>query len=134
MRRNILIFVGILAFITLAAPAGERPPVKEPRATSGDTAVEPDWAQKLTITVGPKDDDDLPCWLQVIDLSTGAPLEHVKITAELGIDQAISYTDEHGYSRIEGLKTQMRLLQLDSFGYSSVFLDTEVGHERAERA
>src|SRR5262245_24384851 len=33
---------------------GERPAVTEPRATSGDTAVEPDWQQKLTITVGPK--------------------------------------------------------------------------------
>ncbi len=36
--------------------AAERPPVVHPRATSGD-AVEPDWAQRLTITVGPKQAD-----------------------------------------------------------------------------
>src|SRR5580692_9280773 len=36
--------------------AAERPAVAHPRATSGD-AVEPDWAQRLTITVGPKQAD-----------------------------------------------------------------------------
>ncbi|NBO91952.1 MAG: hypothetical protein EBV06_06520 [Planctomycetia bacterium] len=35
----------------------ERPVVKQPRATSGDTAVEPDWTQKLTITVGSQEAD-----------------------------------------------------------------------------
>ena len=39
------------------AIAEERPPVTEPRATSGDDAVEPNWPEKLTITVGPKDAD-----------------------------------------------------------------------------
>jgi hypothetical protein len=34
------------------ARADERPPVTSPRATSGD-AVEPDWQQRLTLTVGP---------------------------------------------------------------------------------
>jgi hypothetical protein len=41
-------------------PAGhseERPAVSYPRATSGDTAVEPDWAQRLTVTVGPDNAD-----------------------------------------------------------------------------
>ena len=33
------------------------PAVKNPRATSGDTASEPNWAEKLVITVGPKDAD-----------------------------------------------------------------------------
>jgi hypothetical protein len=44
-----------LVFLVLppALPADEPPPVTAPRATSGDTAVEPDWAQRLTITVGP---------------------------------------------------------------------------------
>ena len=37
--------------------ADGRPPVTQPRATSGDTAVEPDWAERLTITVGPKKAD-----------------------------------------------------------------------------
>lgn len=37
--------------------AAERPDVKNPRATSGDEAVEPDWKERLTITVGPKDAD-----------------------------------------------------------------------------
>ncbi len=35
----------------------ERPIVTYPRATSGDTAVEPEWAQRLTITVGPVNAD-----------------------------------------------------------------------------
>lgn len=39
------------------APAAERPAVTVPRATSGDTAVEPNWDERLTITVGPKDAD-----------------------------------------------------------------------------
>lgn len=34
--------------------ADDRPPVTEPRATSGDTAYEPDWEKRLVITVGPK--------------------------------------------------------------------------------
>jgi hypothetical protein len=33
--------------------AGEMPAVTLPRATSGDTAVEPDWGERITITVGP---------------------------------------------------------------------------------
>lgn len=45
------------------AGAAARPPVAVPRATSGDTAVEPDWATRLTLTVGTRDaemvgDDD----------------------------------------------------------------------------
>jgi len=32
--------------------ADERPAVTEPRATSGDDAVEPTWAERLTVTVG----------------------------------------------------------------------------------
>ncbi|MDA0833324.1 MAG: right-handed parallel beta-helix repeat-containing protein [Planctomycetota bacterium] len=35
----------------------ERPPVLEPRATSGDDAVEPDWEERLTMTVSPKQGD-----------------------------------------------------------------------------
>lgn len=37
--------------------AEERPPVTEPRATSGDDVVEPNWQEKLTITVGPTQAD-----------------------------------------------------------------------------
>ena len=37
--------------------AAERPPVKVPRATSGDSTVEPNWDERLTITVGPKEAD-----------------------------------------------------------------------------
>jgi hypothetical protein len=42
--------------LLLAIPAAwsdEPPRVTVPRATSGDTAVEPDWSDRLTITVGP---------------------------------------------------------------------------------
>src|SRR5262245_42403236 len=37
--------------------AAERPAVTRPRATSGDTVVEPDWTERMTITVGPQDAD-----------------------------------------------------------------------------
>lgn len=37
--------------------AAERPRVTNPRATSGDAASEPNWEERLTITVGPKDAD-----------------------------------------------------------------------------
>ena len=40
-----------------SVPAAERPAVTYPRATSGDTVVEPNWAERLSITVGPKDAD-----------------------------------------------------------------------------
>lgn len=39
----------------LGLAAADRPAVTNPRATSGDTAAEPDWDERLTITVGPKD-------------------------------------------------------------------------------
>jgi len=38
-------------------PVEGRPDVTKPRATSGDTAVEPNWQERLTVTVGPKDAD-----------------------------------------------------------------------------
>lgn len=54
-------------FITSAALLGStaafaqgadgRPAVTHPRATSGDTAVEPDWEERLTLRVGPADAD-----------------------------------------------------------------------------
>ena len=37
--------------------ADDMPPISAPRATSGDTAVEPDWEKRLAISVGPKDAD-----------------------------------------------------------------------------
>jgi len=37
------------------ARAGEPPIVENPRASSGDTAQEPDWQERLSITVGPSD-------------------------------------------------------------------------------
>src|SRR5262249_19642289 len=39
------------------AEAEELRPVKVARATSGDTAVEPDWSERLTLRVGPKEGD-----------------------------------------------------------------------------
>ena len=44
---------GGLITSALDSQAAERPGVSTPRATSGDSAVEPDWSQRLTITVGP---------------------------------------------------------------------------------
>lgn len=61
-RRQFLAAAGVGLFSHYAATAGklaaaERPPVTAPRATSGDTAVEPKWEERLTITVGPKEAD-----------------------------------------------------------------------------
>ena len=53
----LFIMVWMTAGNTIAESLYERPVVTHPRATSGDTAVEPEWAQRLTITVGPKDAD-----------------------------------------------------------------------------
>jgi len=46
---------GLLAGLAWARLAGatDMPQVTRPRATSGDTAVEPDWEARITITVGP---------------------------------------------------------------------------------
>jgi hypothetical protein len=49
--------VALVCTLPLPSIAGDRPPVTHPRATSSDTAVEPAWATRLTITVGPKDAD-----------------------------------------------------------------------------
>ncbi|MBC7853115.1 MAG: hypothetical protein IAF94_06745, partial [Pirellulaceae bacterium] len=48
---------GCTAIATRSTLAEDRPTVKVPRATSGDLASEPNWEEKLTITVGPKDAD-----------------------------------------------------------------------------
>lgn len=48
---------GYAACTSKNALAEERPAVKVPRATSGDTAVEPNWEERLIITVGPKEAD-----------------------------------------------------------------------------
>jgi hypothetical protein len=49
-------FLTLLAWPGLLA-AGERPPVTQPRQTSGDTAVQPAWEETLTLTVGNTDAD-----------------------------------------------------------------------------
>jgi len=55
MPRISLAFTVLLGLCpALFCPAAEPPPVTTPRATSGDTRVEPDWAQRLTVTVGPE--------------------------------------------------------------------------------
>lgn len=51
-RRFLAAGVGLLAASALSTAADERPPVLSPRATSGD-ATEPNWAERLTVTVGP---------------------------------------------------------------------------------
>lgn len=43
-----------LLSVPLAAAENGPPPITNPRATSGDSAVEPNWAETLTVTVGPQ--------------------------------------------------------------------------------
>ena len=42
------------ASVVMLLQGAERPSVTKPRATSGDEAVQPDWQQRLTVTVGLK--------------------------------------------------------------------------------
>jgi hypothetical protein len=56
-RRNWLCATGLALTAGYSTFATERPPVTVPRATSGDAASEPDWEERLTITVGPKEAD-----------------------------------------------------------------------------
>ena len=54
--KQLLVLVSLLSLaFPMLVLADDRPPVTVPRATSGDTAVEPDWAERLTITVGPEE-------------------------------------------------------------------------------
>ena len=57
MLRSSLVFAVLLGLGPVVCSAAEPPPIVTPRATSGDTKVEPDWAQRLTITVGPEKAD-----------------------------------------------------------------------------
>src|SRR4051794_6212377 len=57
MKRAIFSSVALTLLFTTLVPADERPAVTQPRATSGDSTSEPEWAQKLTVTVGAKDAD-----------------------------------------------------------------------------
>jgi len=52
-----LVPVWLAAACLASAAAAERPPVTRPRATSGDSVVEPDWSQRLTVSVGPTEAD-----------------------------------------------------------------------------
>lgn len=56
-RRGFLGAAGGVLLAGAAAHGEERPEVTAPRATSGDDAVEPDWEERLTISVGPKQAD-----------------------------------------------------------------------------
>jgi hypothetical protein len=49
--------IGLAAARGAAARASDPPPVTNPRATDGDRAHEPDWDERLTVTVGPYDAD-----------------------------------------------------------------------------
>jgi hypothetical protein len=59
LRGAAALFAGAAALPTAwrNVSAGDPPPVTEPRASSGDTAHEPAWQERLTVTVGPSDAD-----------------------------------------------------------------------------
>jgi hypothetical protein len=58
-RRRVLVasLVGSMATTGRGIFAEDRPAVTQPRATAGDEAAEPNWDERLTITVGPKNAD-----------------------------------------------------------------------------
>jgi hypothetical protein len=47
----------LVTTFTSVSGAAEPPPVTAPRATSGDSRVEPDWRDRLSVTVGPANAD-----------------------------------------------------------------------------
>ena len=53
MLARVIFTACVAAFALSAAAAADPPAILSPRATSGDTRVEPDWKERLTITVGP---------------------------------------------------------------------------------
>ncbi|MHC1766603.1 MAG: right-handed parallel beta-helix repeat-containing protein [Verrucomicrobiia bacterium] len=55
LRVALWLWAGIAALTVLHA--AERPAVSYPRATSSDSAVEPDWTERVSITVGPEGAD-----------------------------------------------------------------------------
>jgi hypothetical protein len=55
--RRGLLTAAAAAVATRVLGADDRPPVTAPRATSFDARIEPDWAERLTVTVGPGDAD-----------------------------------------------------------------------------
>jgi hypothetical protein len=57
LPRRTFLAAGCASLATGVLRAEERPPVTYRRATSSDTAVEPKWKERVTITVGPKDAD-----------------------------------------------------------------------------
>ena len=52
MLASSVVAAGAAILETTFAAAEERPAVTYPRATSGDDAIEPDWKERVTITVG----------------------------------------------------------------------------------
>lgn len=58
-RQRLLLVIALVSTVIVGRLAADdgRPPVTSPRATSGDTAVEPKWDEQVTITVGNKEGD-----------------------------------------------------------------------------
>jgi len=59
-RREFLGYLGmsaVAASVAQSTAGSELPPVTNPRATDGDKRFEPNWAERLTVTVGQKDAD-----------------------------------------------------------------------------
>ncbi|MGD9856874.1 MAG: right-handed parallel beta-helix repeat-containing protein [Planctomycetaceae bacterium] len=56
-RRGFLATTGALLSAGSWSSAGDPPAVKNPRATDGDDAHQPNWDERLTLTVGPKNAD-----------------------------------------------------------------------------
>jgi len=58
LGRRSLLAAGFASFVgSKLLHAAEWPEVTYPRATSGDDVVEPNWKERVTVTVGPKDAD-----------------------------------------------------------------------------
>lgn len=67
-RRGFLAAVSMTATVAWSESlwADERPEVSDPRATSGDAAVEPEWEKRLAISVGPEKADVVGATQQAI--------------------------------------------------------------------
>lgn len=75
---------------------GDRPPVVNPRATSGDAVVEPNWDERLTVTVGP-------------GTSSSSPASRLVGNDEKVIQAAVDYVARFGGGTVEILPGTYRM-------------------------
>lgn len=92
----------LLASVRPTAAGDDRPPVTAPRATSFDKRVEPNWEERLTISVGPKDAD-------IVGTSHKAVQAAVNYVASLGGGTVLLRPGQYVFRGAVHLQSHVRL-------------------------